>query len=131
MRWSGAAAGGAVAKKLLVVEDNAATRDMLGDVLRRAGYDVVFAADGRQALDSLRAGPPDLILLDMLLPVLDGWHFLEELNRLQPDPAVRVVVVTGTDAVGREWTESHGCAGFLRKPIEPAPLLAEIERCLA
>jgi CheY-like chemotaxis protein len=117
------------AKTLLVVEDNAVTREGLLAILRRSGYAVDLAGDGREALDYLdEHPPPDLILLDMLLPILDGWQFLEKLKKLHPQ--VPVVVTTGTDAIGAEWAAAHGCAGFLRKPIELEPLLTEIRRCL-
>jgi CheY-like chemotaxis protein len=115
---------------LLVVEDNAAARKGLAAFLRAEGFAVVTAADGEEALDRLRAGPaPDLILLDMLMPVLDGWHFLQRLKSDGPDASVPVIVTTGT-ILTREWAAAHGCAGFLHKPIDPDVLLVEIGRCL-
>ena len=117
-------------KKLLVAEDNAIVREGLAVILRREGYDVALAANGQEALDYLRDNPaPDLVLLDMLMPVVDGWQLLTRLHEMRPPP--RVLVVSGTDAVGREWALAHGCAGSLRKPIEAEALLAEIGRCLA
>ena len=102
----------------------------LSDTLRQAGYAVRPAADGREALDRLRHGPaPDLILLDMLMPVLDGWHFLGRLKQEGPQPPPPILIVTGT-ILTREWAESHGCCGFLRKPTEPEELLEEVRRCL-
>ena len=78
----------------------------------------------------MRAGPPPgLVLLDMLMPVLDGWHFLERLRRQGPRPLPPIVIATGTNLT-REWAEDHGCKGFVRKPIEPTSLLAEVRRCL-
>lgn len=118
-------------RTLLVVEDNDAIREGLAAVLRSAGYRVHLAENGEEALRDLRAGPrPDLILLDMLMPVVDGWHFLERLGREGPQPPVPVVITTAT-VLSREWAESHGCAGFLRKPVEPEALLDEVRRCLA
>jgi CheY-like chemotaxis protein len=119
-----------MAQTLLVVEDNAVAREGLAVVLRRHGYDVATAGDGRQALDALRAGPrPDLILLDMLMPVLDGWHFLGELRRTAGPAPPPVVITTGT-ILSLAWALDHGCAGFIRKPIEEGELLAEVRRCL-
>jgi CheY-like chemotaxis protein len=112
--------------RILVVEDNDICREGLATVLRREGYAVVPLPNGRDALDYLEAGPPpDLILLDMLMPVVDGWHFLGRLPQTHPP----VIVVTAT-ILTREWAQTHGCAGFLRKPIEPEELLAEVRGCL-
>ncbi len=120
----------ATGKTLLVVEDNAITREGLAIVLREAGYHVVLASNGNEALDELQRHPaPDLVLLDMLMPVLDGWHFLQELQRQPQGAAVSILVVTGT-VLSLDWALSHGCCGFLRKPIEPESLLGEIQRCL-
>src|SRR5262249_17190482 len=117
-------------KTLLIVEDNAIAREGLAVVLRREGYNVVTVANGQEALDYLRKPPPpDLILLDMLLPVLDGWHFLERLKANKTVAAAPVIVTTGT-ILTREWATAHGCAGFVRKPIECETLMAEIHRCL-
>jgi CheY-like chemotaxis protein len=117
-------------RTILVVEDNDVAREGLAAALRGAGYGVVLAEDGQEALQALRRGPPpDLIVLDMLMPVLDGWRFLEEVRREAPDPGVPIVVTTGT-ILTREWAEAHGCAGFLRKPVETEDLLGEVRRCL-
>ncbi len=111
---------------ILLVEDNDICRKELTDTLSKEGYEVVPLRHGQEALDYLDKNPaPDLILLDMLMPVLDGWHFLERLKMPVP-----VIITTGT-VLTREWAASHGCAGFLRKPIETDDLLAEIRCCLA
>lgn len=118
-------------KTILVIEDSAAARDGLTAVLRHAGYDVYALGDGKQGLDFIRSRHrPDLILLDMLLPVLDGWKFLEELEQWSRPPKVPIVVTTGT-ILTAEWAAQRGCAGFLRKPIDETQLLAVVERCLA
>jgi CheY-like chemotaxis protein len=114
----------------LVVEDNDVAREGLAVALRREGYGVVPAANGQEALDHLHTGPrPDLVLLDMLMPVLDGWHFLERLPRESPAPLPPVVVMTSINLT-REWALDHGCHGFLRKPIETNRLLEEVRRCV-
>lgn len=110
---------------------NAILRGDLCRILQQEGYGVTLAANGQEALIRLRSGPrPDLILLDMLMPVLDGWHFLEKFQKEGPTPPVPVLVTTGTNLTS-EWAESKGCQGFLRKPVSPESLLAEVRRCLA
>jgi len=123
-------ASGQRGKTILVVEDNDIQRESLAIVLRCEGYSVMLAEDGKQALERLRDGQlPDLIILDMLLPVVDGWRVLAALKADPRLSGVPIIVVTGT-VLGREWAESHGCAGSLNKPIEVGPVLAEIRRCL-
>jgi CheY-like chemotaxis protein len=118
-------------RMLLVVEDNAVAREGLAVLLRREGYRVSTVANGEEALAYLRDRPPPaLILLDMLMPVLDGWHFLERLRGEVALPDVPVIVTTGT-ILTREWARTHGCQGFLRKPIELDALLEEVRLCLA
>ena len=115
---------------ILVVEDNDVAREGLAVVLRREGYGVLTAANGEEALSHLRAGPrPDLILLDMLMPVLDGWHFLERLKREGPESPVPIIITTST-ILSPEWALANGCQGFLHKPIEGQTLLEEVRRCL-
>jgi CheY-like chemotaxis protein len=117
-------------KRLLVVEDNDVAREGLGVVLDREGYQVLLASNGQEALDLLRGTErPDLILLDMLLPVLDGWHFLQRLRREGPQPPIPVIITTATILTG-EWARDNGCQGFVRKPFDTDLLLAEIGRCL-
>src|SRR5207247_7736405 len=82
---------------IFIVENDRATRAWLASVLQAEGYRVVEAANGQEALDYLRTGPrPDLLLLDMLMPVLDGWHFLAELQRQAAQPPVPILIVTAT-----------------------------------
>jgi CheY-like chemotaxis protein len=117
-------------QRLLIVEDNAATREGLRAFLQHAGYIVIEAANGQEALDCLeRKTHPDLVLLDMLMPVMDGWRFLEELARLNPPPSAPVIITT-SGITTREWAVAHGAAGFVNKPIDPDELLREIKRCL-
>ena len=118
-------------KLLLVIEDNSIDREWFNLVLRRAGYEVAVAGHGEQALDYLLAGmAPDLILLDMLLPVLDGWHLLELLKKEERLQGITILVTSAASTITREWAAAHGCAGILRKPIDEESLLSETRRCL-
>jgi two-component system, sensor histidine kinase and response regulator len=106
----------------------------LSAVLRAEGYEVTALNDGTKALDFLRANvtaPPDLILLDMLLPGLDGWHVLDAVEVMHFKCKPAVIVVTGALILGKEWVESHGCVGVFRKPVDVDRLLSEIKTCLA
>jgi CheY-like chemotaxis protein len=115
---------------LLVVDDNEITREGLAAVLRREGCTVVLAGDGEQALACLRSGlVPDLILLDMMMPRVDGWAFLAERRRHPAAVAVPVVILTGLSIANAEWASSLGAAGLLRKPVETETVLAEVRRC--
>ena len=118
--------------KLLVVDDHADTRQALLLALNLEGFHVDLAANGREALDYLRDhAPPDEILLDMLMPVVDGWHFLQELRALALSPRPRILVMTAVPAISPEWAKGHGCDGCLNKPVRIPELIAEIRRVLA
>ena len=110
----------------MVVEDHRATRDAVAAILRSNGYAVMPVRDGARALTVLESIKPDLIFLDMLMPILDGWGFLERLKGT-PHEDVPVVVTTGT-ILTHEWAGQHGCAGFLKKPVDDVELLAEYGR---
>ena len=118
-------------KTILVVEDDPIAREGLNVILRRDGYEVVLAGNGEEALAALHRQRPDLILLDMLMPVLDGWHFLQRVQEKALPAHTPVVVATSSTVISREWAQAHGCAGFLRQPVEPDELLREVRRCLA
>src|SRR4051812_18955050 len=108
---------------ILIVEDNTVMLEGLAIILRRNGYEVLTAENGQKAIECLQGGrKPDLILLDMLMPILDGWHFLDQLRQVLKDTTTRVVVSTGCNLT-REWAETHGCVGFIRKPFDEALLI--------
>jgi CheY-like chemotaxis protein len=117
--------------KLLLVEDNEESRDGLSRHLRRKGYEVLVAVDGQQGMDMARAEAPDLILMDMSLPILDGW---EATRRLKADPQTRgipVIALTAHAMAGdREKALEAGCDEYDTKPVEFARLLAKIEPLL-
>lgn len=114
---------------ILVAEDDAVTREGLSAILQREGYVVVVAANGQEALDYLDSQPaPKLILLDMLMPVLDGWIFLRELRQLPGCAAIPVVVVTGMTVASSEWTKALGAVALVKKPVDVAFLLNTVRR---
>jgi two-component system cell cycle response regulator DivK len=118
--------------KILLVEDNEMNRDMLSRRLTKRGYDVVVAVDGQEGVDKARSLSPDLVLMDMSLPVLDGW---EATRALRGDPAtgsIRIIALTAHAMAGdREKAIAAGCDDFDTKPIELERLLGKIEALLA
>ena len=117
--------------KILLVEDNELNRDMLSRRLIRRGYEVVMAGDGAEALTSAARERPDLILLDMSLPTMDGW---EAARRLKADSALRdipVIALTAHAMSGdRERALDAGCDEFDTKPVEFDRLLSKMEHLL-
>jgi two-component system, cell cycle response regulator DivK len=117
--------------KILLVEDNEMNRDMLSRRLLKRGYEVVVAVDGREGVDKARTESPALVLMDMSLPVLDGW---EATRALRADPATRsipVIALTAHAMAGdREKALAAGCDDFDTKPIELERLLGKIEALL-
>lgn len=117
--------------KLLLVEDNEMNRDMLSRRLIRRGFEVILAEDGEQGVAMAREALPDLILMDMSLPVLDGW---EATRRLKADDATRsipIVALTAHAMSGdRDKALAVGCEDYDTKPIELPRLLEKIDRIL-
>jgi CheY-like chemotaxis protein len=112
---------------ILIVEDNEMNRDMLSRRLKRRGYEVLVAVDGEMGIDLARAKAPDLILMDMSLPVIDGW---EATRRLKADGALKHIPVIALTAHAmasdREKAMQAGCDDYDTKPIELTRLLAKI-----
>jgi CheY-like chemotaxis protein len=117
------------AKLILIVEDDADVAEAEADVLAAEGYRTAIAANGREALELLReGGRPDLILLDMMMPVMDGWKFREE-QRKMATPAARIPVVTITaDGDARGKAASIQAAGCVPKPVAIDQLLHEVAK---
>lgn len=116
------------ATSLLLVEDNDVEREALARILGCEGYHVAKAATGDEALDSLRAHKPDLILLDMLLPggTKDGWLLLETLRRHPVWAKIPVIIVTGLGIASREWAHALGALDVVRKPLRVDEVLQKI-----
>jgi len=117
--------------KVLLVEDNEMNRDMLSRRLIRRGFDVVFAVDGKQGVDLARSEKPDIILMDMSLPVMDGW---QATRCVKSDDATRSVPVIGLTAHAmsgdREKAIEAGCDDYDTKPVEIDRLIGKMERLL-
>ena len=117
--------------RVLLVEDNEMNRDMLFRRLRRRGFEVLIAADGEQGVAIAASEQPDVILMDMSLPVLDGW---EATRRLKAAPDTERIPVIGLTAhamaTDRDKCLEAGCDDYDTKPVELGRLLGKIERLL-
>ena len=117
--------------KILIVEDNEMNRDMLSRRLARRGYEIVLAVDGGEGIAAATTESPDLILMDMSLPVIDGW---EAARRLKAEPLTRAIPVIGLTAHAmagdRDKVLEAGCDDYDTKPVELPRLLQKIETLL-
>jgi two-component system cell cycle response regulator DivK len=118
--------------KVLLVEDNEMNRDMLSRRLIRKGYEIVMAMDGEQAVAMAAAERPDLILMDMSLPVIDGWEATRQVKSAEATKHIPVIALTAHAMSGdREKALEAGCDDYDTKPVELPRLLAKIEALLA
>ncbi len=118
-------------KKILLVEDNEMNRDMLSRRLTRKGFEVVMAVDGRQGVDMASSESPDLILLDMSLPVLDGWSAARELKLDDGTKGIPIIALTAHAMAGdRDKALEAGCDEYDTKPIEMPRLLEKMNTLL-
>ncbi len=117
--------------KILLVEDNEMNRDMLSRRLQRRGFEVLIAADGEQGLAVAAAEQPDLILMDMSLPVLDGWEATRRLKAAPETRSIPIIALTAHAMSGdREKAIEAGCDDYDTKPIELPRLLEKIQALL-
>lgn len=117
--------------KILLVEDNDMNWDMLSRRLDRRGYEVVRAVDGKQSLALAASEAPDLILMDMSLPVMDGWEATRHLKAEAATWAIPIIALTAHAMAGdREKVLAAGCDDYETKPIDLPRLLAKIEALL-
>jgi two-component system, cell cycle response regulator DivK len=118
--------------KILLVEDDEMNRDMLSRRLERRGYEVVIAVDGGQGLRLAQSEAPDLILMDMSLPGLDGWQAARQIKAVPATQAIPILALTAHAMAGdREKALEAGCDDYDTKPIEFARLLGKIQGLLA
>ena len=117
--------------KILIVENNEMNRDMLSRRLIRRGFEIVMAVDGAEGIAAAKTETPDLVLMDMSLPVVDGW---EATRRLKADAATRAIPVIGLTAHAmagdRDKVIEAGCDDYDTKPVELPRLLQKIESLL-
>ena len=115
-------------KKILYVEDNEMNRDMLGRRLTRRNYEVVFAFDGQEGLDKMKSESPDVVLMDMGLPVMDGW---EATTKAKADPEISDIHIIALTAHAMETDKQKaldcGADDFDTKPVDFKRLLEKIE----
>ena len=117
--------------KILLVEDNEMNRDMLSRRLERRGFQVVVAVDGQQGVDLAQAEKPDLILMDMSLPVLDGWEATRRLKGAPETRGIPIIALTAHAMAGdRAKALEAGCDDYDTKPIELPRLLEKIDALL-
>ena len=113
---------------ILVVDDDDAIREMIQDALELEGFQVSTATNGREALQRVAASPPAVVLLDLQMPVLDGWQTQAALRQQRPD--IPVVFMTAGNRAKHE-AERHQAAGYLAKPFDITHLLDTVERFVA
>lgn len=117
--------------KILLVEDNEMNRDMLSRRLSKKGFDIVIAVNGEEAIAKTAADSPDLILMDMSLPVMDGW---EATRRIRADESMRDVLIIGLSAHAmagdREKGLDAGCNDYDTKPVDFNRLMEKIQTLL-
>lgn len=117
--------------KILLVEDNEMNRDMLSRRLERKGHQVLIAVDGGQGVDLAQAEIPDLILMDMSLPVLDGWEATRKLKAMPETQAIPIIALTAHAMSGdREKCIEAGCDDYDTKPVEFPRLMGKIQALL-
>ena len=117
--------------RLLLVEDNEENRDGLSRHLRRKGFEVFVAVDGQQGVEVARTEAPDLILMDMSLPVLDGWEATRQLKAAPETRHIPVIALTAHAMAGdREKALQAGCDEYDTKPVEFVRLLGKIQTLL-
>ncbi len=118
--------------KILLVEDNEMNRDMLSRRLLRKGHEITMAVDGAQGVEMAKAQLPDLILMDMSLPVIDGWEATRQLKADDATRSIPVIALTAHAMAGdQEKALEAGCDDYDTKPVELPRLLGKIDALLA
>ncbi|ACA17236.1 response regulator receiver protein [Methylobacterium sp. 4-46] len=117
--------------RVLLVEDNELNRDMLSRRLKRSGFEVLFAEDGQQAVDTAAAEMPDLILMDLSLPTMDGFEATRALRANEKTAGLRVIALTSHAMSGdRERALAAGCDDYDTKPVDLPRLLGKMHALL-
>jgi two-component system cell cycle response regulator DivK len=119
------------APTILLVEDNVHNRRIFQGVLSHAGFVVVEAEDGQKALDLIGESRPDLVLMDLSIPVVDGWECTRRLKASEATRAIPIIALTAHAMRGDEdRARAAGCDGYLAKPISPRRVVEEVKRVL-
>ncbi|HEY9632507.1 MAG TPA: response regulator [Coleofasciculaceae cyanobacterium] len=117
--------------KILLVEDNEMNRDMLSRRLQRKGHEIFIALDGAQGVELAQSHHPDLILMDMSLPVMDGWEATQQLKAVPETSDIPIIALTAHAMAGdREKCLEVGCDEYETKPVEFSRLLGKIQALL-
>lgn len=119
-------------KRILIVDDKATSRELLRTVLEKNGYAIFEAADGAEAIEKARAESPDLILLDLQMPVRNGYEVLHELRQDPRYATLPIIALTASAMQGdREKALAAGFTAYLPKPVTLAHLRDEVQRLLS
>jgi CheY-like chemotaxis protein len=116
-------------KRVLLVEDNEDNRTVYRTILEHFGYEVIEARNGQDGIQMAREDSPDLILMDISIPVIDGWEATKMLKADEATSHIPIIALTAHAlATDRAKAEEVGCDGYLAKPCEPRRVVAEVER---
>jgi len=117
--------------KVLVIEDSATQREMIADLLRKNGLTVIEATDGIEALDKIQGNPPDLVILDIVMPKMNGY---EVCRRLKADPSMQGIPIVMCSSKGEEfdryWGMKQGADAYVAKPFQPDDLVGTVKQML-
>lgn len=117
--------------KILVIEDNEQNLYLITFILEKHNYEVIQARDGQEGIDLAGRANPELIILDIQLPGMDGYEVARQLSDNAETKKTPIIAVTSHAMVGdREKTIAAGCTGYIEKPIDPGTFMDEIERYL-
>jgi CheY-like chemotaxis protein len=117
--------------RILVVEDDAQNSYLIGFILEKSGYEVVAAVDGEQAVAAVEAQRPDLILMDMLLPKMNGYEATRAIKARPDSASIPIIALTAYSMKGdREKILEAGCDGYISKPIDPETFVSQMEEFL-
>ncbi len=117
-------------KKILVIDDNLQDQKIIQHHLSQGGFqDVVFATDGEEGIGKVESEKPDLIIVDVLMPKMDGYTFVKSLRKQQLEKQTPVIVLTGREET-KDLFELEGITDYITKPYEPKHLLEKVGACL-
>jgi two-component system cell cycle response regulator DivK len=118
-------------KKILVVEDNETNTYLISFILRRNGYEVIEARTGEEGVEFAIKEKPDLVIMDIRLPGIDGLEATKRIRESEVDEKIPIVALTSYAMIGdKEKALKAGCTGYIEKPINPETFMAEIEKYL-